>query len=321
MATLETLMLNKIIMQMKRFNINEIQHLLRILPLNLEWNEITNLVTELRLRLTVANVVSIIHYYLKEMESIEATYYRVLLADAIYHQRSLWWTVTIDKVNKRFLDKRIIQKNIQFMLVKMSIEAITYVMESNKLFWILININETKEKKTTLKLNNPYFFTIAPGKVCHIFHRPRNIDNRLMKIVSKAVGASKFKLYALSGKDLYSMKHFMEDKNKENNKGNVQTLLNSDKEEDVKEYVQKLFGNNSRILNKFTININIDLTKFNQINSEENISNTQIQLKGDSIIDGIKEMMLLGVMQPPYPDWVTRLPYLGKNSVNINLEP
>lgn len=321
MATLEKLMLNKIVMKMKRFNMNEIQHLLKILPLNLDWNDITNLVIELRLRLTVANVVSIVQYYLKEMESIEATYYRVLLADAIYHQRTQWWTVTIDKVTKRFLDKRIIQNNIESMLIKMSIKAITYVMELNKFFWILINVNETKGRKTTLKLNNPYFFTIAPGKVCHIFHRPRNIDNRLMKIVSKAVGAKKYKIHALSGKDLYSMVNFMEDKNKENDQGNVQALFNSYKEEDVKEYVQKLFGNNCRILNEFTININTDLTKINKINPDEKIYNTQVQLKGDSIIDGIKEMMLLGVLQPPYPDWVTRLPYLGKNNVNINLEP
>lgn len=321
MATLEKLMLNKIVMKMKRFNMNEIQHLLKILPLNLEWNDITKLVTELRMRLTVVNVVSIVQYYLKDKESIEESYYRVILVDAIYHQRCQWWTVSIDKITKRFLDKRIIQNNIQSILVKMGIKAITYVMKVNTLFWILININETIGKKTSLKLKNPCFFTIAPGNVSHIFHRPRNIDNRLLKTVSKAVGAKKYKPYALCGKDLQSMVKLLEDKNKDNNEGNVVAQLNSYKEDDVKEYVEQLFGNKCRILNELTLNINTDSTKLNQINVEENICKTQIKLKGDNIIEGIKEMMLLGVLQPPYPDWVTRLPFLGKNIVNINLQP
>lgn len=317
MATIDKLMLDKIAVKMKKFNMKEIQHLLKILPLNLEWNGLTDLMTELRLRLNVTNVVSVVQYYLKELESIEATYYRVLLVDAIYHQRSQWWTVSIDKVNKRFLDKRIIQKNVQSMMVKMNIQAITYVMQFNSLFWVLINITENKGKKTKLKLNNPNFFTIAPGSVGHIFHRPRKIDDRLLKIVSKAVGANKYKPYALSGKDLQSMVNLLEDKNKENDQSNLPELLNNYQEEDVKEYVQKLFGDKRRILNSFVMNFSTDLK--NQTNPEEKMFKAQVQLKGDSVIDGIKEMMLLGVLQPPYPEWVTRLPFLGKNSVNINL--
>jgi len=124
MATLEKLMLDKILMKMKRFNMNELKQLFKILHLNLEWKDIINIVSECRLRLSVANVVSVVHQHLKNSDSIDETYHRVLLVDAIFHQNSQWWTVTIDKVNKQLLDKEIIRNNIEAMLNKLNIKAI-----------------------------------------------------------------------------------------------------------------------------------------------------------------------------------------------------
>lgn len=317
MATLENLMLGKITMKMKKFNMNEIQQLLKILHLNLEWKDITNLMTECRLRMTIANVVSIVHQFLKDSETIEETYYRVLLVDAIYHQNTQWWTVSIDKVNKRLLDKEIIRNNIQTILDKLNIKANTYVMTCNQLFWVLINC-EIKRKQTSLKLNSPYFFTIAPGKIFHIFHRPQNVDNRLLKAVIKSIGANKSKPYALSGKHLQSMVNMLEDKTRKENQTNVQKLVNNYKEEDVQEYVQQLFGNKVRVMNQFTINVESDMSIFNNTDMDDKISITKVELKGDNIINGVKDMMLSGILQPPYPDWVIQLPVLGKNCVNIN---
>ncbi|KAL5239716.1 hypothetical protein ACI65C_007126 [Semiaphis heraclei] len=322
MAALEKLMLDKILMKMKRFNMNELKQLFKILHLNLEWKDIINIVSECRLRLSVANIVSVVHQHLKDSDSIDETYHRVLLVDAIFHQNSQWWTVTIDKVNKQFLDKEIIRNNIEAMLNKLNIKAITYVMKCNTLFWVLIDINETKKKQTTVKLNNPYFFTIAPGKVFHVFHKPQNIDNRLLKIVIKSVGASKCKPYSLSGKNLPSMVSLLEDKNRGNEKNKeIPTLLNNYKEEDVQEYVQQLFGEKCRILNEFTINVESDMSVFSNSNLAGKICKTKVVLKGESIIDCVKDMMLSGVLQPPYPDWATKLPVLGKNCVNINVHP
>jgi len=322
MATLEKLMLDKILMKMKRFNMNELKQLFKILHLNLEWKDIINLVSECRLRLSVANVVSVVHQHLKDSDSIDETYHRVLLVDTIFHQNSQWWTVTIDKVNKQLLDKEIIRNNIEAMLNKLNIKAITYVMKCNQLFWVLIDINETKRKQTTVKLNNPYFFTIAPGKVFHVFHKPQNIDNRLLKIVIKSVGASKCKPYSLSGKHLPSMVSLLEDKNRGNEKNKkLPTLVNNYNEEDVQEYVQQLFGEKCRVLNEFTINVESDMSVFSNSNPAGKMCKTKVVLKGESIIDGVKDMMLSGVLQPPYPDWVTKLPVLGKNSVNINVQP
>ncbi|XP_015377297.1 PREDICTED: uncharacterized protein LOC107171558 [Diuraphis noxia] len=273
MATLEKLMLDKILMKMKRFNMNELKQLFKILHLNLEWKDIINIVTECRLRLSVANIVSVVHQHLKDSDSIDETYHRVLLVDAIFHQNSQWWTVTIDKVNKQLLDKEI-------------------------------------------------FFTIAPGKVFHVFHKPQNIDNRLLKIVIKSVGASKCKPYSLSGKNLPSMVSLLEDKNRGNEKNKeIPTLLNNYKEEDVQEYVQQLFGEKCRVLNEFTINVESDMSVFSNSNLAGKICKTRVVLKGESIIDCVKDMMLSGVLQPPYPDWATKLPVLGKNCVNINVQP
>ena len=58
--------------------------------------------------------------------------------DTIFHQKSQWWTVTIDKVNKQLLDKEIIRNNIEAMLNKLNIKAITYVMKCNKLCWVCL---------------------------------------------------------------------------------------------------------------------------------------------------------------------------------------
>lgn len=321
MASLENLMLDKIVMKMKRFNMNEIQQLIKILHLNLEWKDVVNLVSKCRLRLNIANIVYVVHEHLKESESIKETYHRVLLVDAIYHQSSYWWTVSIDKVKKRLLDKEIIRNNIQSMMDKMNIKAITYVMKCNQQFWVLINVNETKRKKTNLKLNNPYFFTIAPGVVFHIFHRPQNTDSRLLKIVVKSVGATKSKPYELSGKHLQSMVSLLEDKNKVNDQENIQELSNNYKEDDVREYIQQLFGNKRRVLNQFTINVESDISAFSNTNPVGKMCKTKIELKGDNIIECVKDMMLSGVLQPPYPDWVIKLPVLGKNSVNIDIHP
>ncbi|KAL4098098.1 hypothetical protein QTP88_022767 [Uroleucon formosanum] len=322
MAAIKKLMLDKILMKMKRFNMNELKQLFKILHLNLEWKDIINIVSECRLRLSVANVVSVVHQHLKDSDSVDETYHRVLLVDTIFHQKSQWWTVTIDKVNKQLLDKEIIRNNIEAMLNKLNIKAITYVMRCNNLFWVLIDINETKRKQTTVKLNNPYFFTIAPGKVFHVFYKPQNIENRLLKIVIKSVGASKCKAYSLSGKHLPSMVSLLEDKNRGNEKNKeVPTLLNNHKDEDVQEYVQKLFGEKLWVLNEFTINVESDMSVFSNSNPAGKMCKTKVVLKGDSIIDGVKDMMLSGVFQPPYPDWVTKLPVLGKNCVNINVHP
>lgn len=67
MESIEKLMLDKIIIKMKRFNINEIQHLFKILHFNLEWNVIISIVAECRLRMSVRNVVCVINEYLKGM--------------------------------------------------------------------------------------------------------------------------------------------------------------------------------------------------------------------------------------------------------------
>lgn len=258
---------------------------------------------------------------------IEETYSRVLLVDAIYHQNSQWWTMSVDKVNKRLLDKEIIRHNIQSMLDKSNIKGVSYVMKYGDLFWVLIITSEKgNRKKTNVKLSTPNFFTIAPGNVFHVFHRPHIINNRLLKIVIKSVGANKFKSYPLSGKNLQSMVHFLGDKDKE--KENVQELSNNYKEEEVRAYVQQLFGNKCRILNQFIINVESDLSMFSNTGSNSNsnsagrtnkINKSKIELKADSIIDGIKDMILTGVLTPPYPDWVTKLPVLGKNNVHIKL--
>ncbi|CAI6347366.1 unnamed protein product [Macrosiphum euphorbiae] len=322
MAEIKKLMLDKILMKMKRFNMNELQQLFKILHLNLEWKDIINIVSECRLRLSVANVVTVVHQHLKDGDSVDETYHRVLLVDSIFHQNSQWWTVTIDKVNKQLLDKEIIRNNIEAMLNKLNIKAVTYVMKCNKLFWVLIDINDTKIKQTTVKLNKPYFFTIAPGKVFHVFYKPQNIENRLLKIVIKSVGASKCKAYSLSGKHLPSMVSLLEDKNRDNQKKKeVPTLLNNHKEEDVKEYVQKLFGEKRLVLNEFTINVESDMSVFSNSNPAGKMCKTKVVLKGDNIIDSVKDMMLSGVLQPPYPDWATNLPVLGKNCVNVNVHP
>lgn len=320
MATLEKLMLDKILMKMKKFKLNELQQLLKLLHLNLEWNEIINLVSKCRLRLTVKNVVSVVDQHLKNDESVDETYYRVLLVDTIFHQNSQWWTVTIDKVNQQLLDKGIIRNNIQAMLNKLNIKAVTHVMKCNKLFWVLIDMNVTKKRQTAPKLNNPYFFTIAPGKVFHVFYRPQNIENRLLKIVIKSVGANKCKPYSLTGKHLQSMVNFLEDKNRDKKKNTKAPILgNSHKEEDVRVYVAQLFGDKCQVLNEFTINVESDLSVFGNTMPAGKICKTQVVLKGDSIIDGVRDMMLSGVLQPPYPDWVTRLPVLGTNCVNIDI--
>jgi len=322
MAAIKKLMLDKILMKMKRFNMNELKQLFKILHLNLEWKDIINIVSECRLRLSVANVVSVVHQHLKDSDSVDETYHRVLLVDTIFHQKSQWWTVTIDKVNKQLLDKEIIRNNIEAMLNKLKIKAITYVMKCNNLFWVLIDINEPKRKQTIVKLNSPYFFTIAPGKVFHVFYKPQNIENRLLKIVIKSVGASKCKTYSLSGKHLPSMVSLLEDKSRGNEKNmEVPILVNNYKEEDVQEYVQKLFGEKRRVLNEFTVNVESDMSVFSNSNPVGKMCKTKVVLKGENVIDGVKDMMLSGVLQPPYPDWVTKLPVLGKNCVNINVHP
>lgn len=322
MATIEKLMLDKIAIKMKKFNMQEIQQLVKILHLNLGWKDIINLVSECRLRLTIANVVSIVNHHLKETDKIEATYHRVLLVDAIFHKGSQWWTVSVDKVNKRLLDKERIRNNIQAVLDKLNIKAVAYVMKNNDLFWVLINVKDTKKKKTSVKLDKPYFFTIAPGKMTHVFYKPQIIDSRLLKIVTKAIGANKSKPYALSGKHLQSMVHMLNNKDKENEQENVQ--LSSDKhhrEEDVREYVQRLFEDNRRILNEFTINVDSDMSVFGNTDPLGKMCKTKIELKGDNIIDSVRDMMLSGVFQPPYPDWVTRLPVMSKNSITVNIRP
>lgn len=317
MASLEKLMLDKIVMKMKRFNLNQLQQLIKILHLTLEWKDIVNMVSECRLRLSIQNVVSVVHHFIKDSDSIEEIYHRVLLVDTIYHQIGQWWTVSVDKVNKRLLDKEIIRNNIQSMLDKLNMKAITLVMKCDQLFWVYINISEKKKSTNNVKLSTPYFFTIAPGKVFHVFHKPKNIDNRLLKIVIKSIGANKYKPYELSGKHVLSMVNLLNDKNKENHQDNMQILVNNYNEEYVREYAQGLFGDKCQLLNKFTINMERDLSAVNNTNPDGKMCKSKIELKGDSVIDGIKDMMLSGVLVAPYPDWVTRLPVLGKNCVNI----
>lgn len=330
METLEKLMLEKIVVKMKRFKMNEIQQLFKILHLKMEWKDIVDIVTECRMRMNVANVVSVVHELLKNSESsIEATYHQVLLVDAIFHQSSNWWTVSIDKANKRLLDKEIIRNNIHTMLDKLSIDATTYVMKNNQLFWVLINENSKNDGSgACAKLSIPFFFTIVPGKVFHVFHRPQNFNNVLMKVVIKSVGATKCKPYALSGKHLPSMVSLLADKCNERKLKDaaLRELTNNYRDEDVQEYVQTLFGNECRVLERFTLNVLTDLSVSNNNTtgnggkkSKRRTFKTTIELKGDNVMDGIKDMMLTSVLQPAYPDWVRRLPISGKNCFNIDL--
>lgn len=319
MANLEKLMLDKTVIKMKRFKINEFQQIFKFLHLDLEWKDVVKQVSKCRLRLNIVNVVSVIHQYLKDSNLIEETYLRVMLADAIYHQNSQWWTVTMNTINKRLLEKEIIRNNIQAMLNKLNINAVTYVMHYDKMFWVLINMNESKKNNINPKLKTPYFFTITTGKVFHVFHRPQNVDNRLLKIVIKSVGAKKCKSYDLSGKHLQSMVNLLEDRNKENKQENLQKLPDNYKVENVQEYVQQLFGNKQQVLNNFTINVESDYSMLSNTNPYVKTCKTKVELKGNSIISGVKDMMLSGVLQPPYSDWVMKLPVLGKNSVHVDI--
>lgn len=213
------------------------------------------------------------------------------------------------------------------MLDKINIKGISYVMKHNNLFWVLINTSgNAKKKKTSVNLSTPHLFTIVPGNVSYVFHRPQNIENRLLKIVIKSVGANIFKSYPLTGKNLQSMIHFLGDKNKE--KENLQELSNNFIEKDLRAYVQQLFGNEFIKLNQFIINVESDLFMFGTTSRSNNnnsdgeinkINKSKIELKANNIIDGIKDMIFTGVLTPPYPDWVTKLPVLGKNNVQIKL--
>lgn len=315
--TLETMMLEKTAKKMKMFSINEIQKLFKILHLGLKWNDIVKQVSMCRLRLTIPNIVSVIHQYLKtSSDTIEETYHTVLLVDAIYHQTKLWWTVSVDGVKKRLLEQKIIQNNIQAMLDKLNINAATYVIECNKLFWVMINERKNKSN-TNPKLNIPLFFTIAPGKELHVFHRPQKVNPEFLNIVVKSIGAKKYKPYELSGKHLQSMVNSLKNKNKENDQNIAQELPNIYKEADVQICVNRLFGNRQQVLDKLTINVESDYPISNNTDPSEQTCKTKFELSGTNVVDGVKDMMLSGVIQPPYPSWVIQLPVLSKNSIDI----
>lgn len=312
---------------MKRFSMVELQQLLKVLHLNMKWEDVVNEVSNCRKRLSVKNVVDVVHQYLKDKGLlIKETYHRVLLVDAIFHQSSQWWTMTVDKVNQSFLDKETIRNNVQAILNKLNIRAITYVMLYDELFWVLINNthdnNGTKGHKTsTAKLNSPCFFTVAPGRVFHVFHRPQKVDNRLLKTVIKSIGANKFKPYPLSGKHLQSMVGLLADK--ENKQGN--DVKNDDgaptKEGDnVQEYVDRLYGDKCRLLNQFMINAECESLLFdNAVDSEDMTYKTRVELKGDNVMKGVKDMMLSGALQLPYPSWAKNLPQMGTNCVDVKI--
>lgn len=65
MEAIDKLMLDKIVIKMKRFNMEEIQRLFKILHLDLEWNDVINTVVNCRLRMSVGNVVCILDEYFK----------------------------------------------------------------------------------------------------------------------------------------------------------------------------------------------------------------------------------------------------------------
>jgi len=323
MADIEKLMLKKIIVKMKKFDIKELQRLMKILHLGIEWDDIMDKVLECRMRPTVSNIVSVINQYLEDSESIEETYHRVLLVDAIFHKSGYWWTVTVDKVNRRLLDKEIIRNRVQTMLDRLKIQAIAYVMQCNQLFWVLINVtcdnSENVQRNTVkVKLSTPCFFTIAPGQVFHVFHRPQNVDERLLKMVIKSIGANKCKPYALSGKHLQSMVSLLADKENKENKQDSDEDVPTKEGDDIRSYVNRLFGNKCRVLNQFTMNVESELSLFDNV-AENKVYKSQIQLNSDSVIEGVKDMMLSGVLQPPYPSWATKLPVMGKNHVDINV--
>lgn len=219
-------------------------------------------------------------------------------------------------MNKHLLDKEGIRYNIQVVLDRLKINAITYVMKCKKLFWVLINIKNTK-KKNSQEFDKQYFFTILPGKVFHVFYRPQIIDRRVLNIVIKSIGANKSKPYALYGKHLQSLVNLLEDK--DNEQDNLQLLTSNYKEEDVRGYIKQLFGEKQCIINQFTINIESDMSVFSNTNPVGEMCKTKVQLTSDSVFGSVKDMILSGVIQPPYPDWVSKLPVLGKNTVNVNI--
>jgi len=327
-ATVEKLMLKTIASKMKRFSMAQLPDVLKFLHLNMNWEELMDKVSDCRLRPTVTNVVAVVQQYLHDRELlIEGTYHRLLLVDAIIHKSGFWWTMTVDKVNPSFLDKKTIRNNIQAMLNKLNIRAITYVMSYDELFWVLINTvhdnNGTKRRKTsTVKLNSPCFFTVAPGPVSYLFHRPHKVDNRLLKIMMKSIGATKCNPYPLSGKDLQSMVGLLADKeNKQDNDHDENDHgVPTEEGENVQEYVDRLFGDKCRVLNHVMINAECESLLFdNAADLEGTTHKIQVELKGDNVMKGVRDMMLSGALQLPYPSWAKKLPQIGTNCVDVKI--
>jgi len=328
-SAVEELMLKKVVTKMKRFCMNELERLLKILHLDMEWKDLMDKMCECRMRPTVKNAVSVLHQYLANNGSmIERTYHLVLLVDAIFHNSGYWWTVTVDKVNRRLLDKETIRNNVQAMLDKLNIRAIAYAMRCDQLFWVLINAvpggtdDGAIRRNTTggpAKLSNPCLFAVAPGRVFRVFHRPQNVDGKLLKVVVKSIGANKSKPYALFGKSPRSMVNLLADKDNEQQQqqGGKDDGAPTKEGDDVHEYVGRLFGDKRRVLNQFTINAQSDPSLFDDADNQP--FKVKVNLKADNVVDGIRDMMLSGVLQPPYPSWATKLPVTGKNCVNFSV--
>lgn len=319
MESIGKLMLDKITALLKRFSVNELQHLNKILIRNLDWNYIARTVTENRYRMNVGNVVSIINDHLigGDRELIRNTYYRVLLADAVYHHRSQWRTVIVDKINGRLLNKAIIMHGIRYMLDTMQIDGITYVMKCDDLFAVSIDIVGSE---TGVKLTAPHVFAVASGNGSSlVFYKSRRIVNLLMNVVVGSVGAKKFQPYPLTGKNIRSMVDILEDRDEKEN--NTQILVTKDTGTDI----QQLYFNKRRILDRFTIHAQSFRNRNNDNNSNSGhvgsvgkIDKFKIELKASSVTNGHRDMILTAVLTPPYPDWVTNLPFLGTNSITLS---
>lgn len=314
MESIEKLMLDKITVVLKRFSVNEIRQLNKILIINLDWNDIARMVTKNRLRMNVGNVVGIINEHLNgsDRELIKNTYYRVLLADAVCHHRSQWRTVSVDKIKRRLLDKAIIKNRIRSMMGKMQTNGIIYVMKYDDMFMVSIDIvgSETDEE-TVVKLSTPHLFAIASGNGSQVFYKSRRIVNFLMNIVVRSVGANKFQPYPLTGKNVRSMIHFLEDKDENETNAQMLAVKRSGKDR-TRTDIQQLYFNKRQKLDRFTVHVESVHDYSNKINK------LKVELIASSITNGIRDMILAAVLTPPYPDWVIKLPFLGTNNITLS---
>ncbi|XP_014286898.1 uncharacterized protein [Halyomorpha halys] len=324
---------------LKKFRAEELPEVLENAFYRNFWKDIKNFALKRKINLTNSrNVVMICYNLYKAQEPTNADIQKVLwylqFSDVLCHSNVIWkCAALVDRIGQFPSDLEDLKRKItqSYRCEARDVEMVMTLKED--LIWLMVI--EKKITKKGIKFGKPFFVVINVSLdkqyvfFCPAFKNDSSNEVNHLMLISIALGYEKYREVSFEGKDVKSLFGMIKRHKTEQNQIAVfqpKKVLMEDNILDFTQgrarlnYANQVLPPGLTNLSEFTVHSRIEWRGDMPLCRRcLGFTELRIRTKGrsSSVETVLRELIALGFVSIPVPHYITRLPYLNRNVVQI----